>query len=326
MGKTIGWLASRARLRFWGRAFIAGSGWALRGIDLAARWNAAVVILLALVGIAAVAVPVLLPHHSFWLVSVAIAVLLLVILGEGAFRIWRKDRTEADERVEAADERVKAADARGQEAQERLRELEGEPVSDGHRDDLQAVARVVLSYVRALQEIRSYLATSGLSPNIAYGFREHFPDLAKDLDDWTEEAKKLNERRESFAKAVERKVEALGNELDLPISPSAARDIARIAEGDAHGLPFTEAPVGPDECYLMLGGSAVVSAPIASFDRVNVERRLRSILTEAASDVHREIVVATRRILEDDQEELESELTLIADKDSIQRGEGCRLC
>jgi hypothetical protein len=189
---------------------------------------------------------------------------------------------------------------------------------------LQEVARVVIGYVRALQEIR-YVKHGGLSPNVAYGFREHFPDLAEDLDDWTEEAKKLNERRESFAKAVEPKVEALGNELALPISPSAARYVAQVAESDEHNLAFTQADNGPDR-YLMLGGWAVVSAPIASFDRVNVERRLRAILAEAASDPHREIVVMTRRILEDDQGELESELTLIADKDTIRRGEGCRLC
>ncbi len=254
------------------------------------------------------------------------AALGLVVVGLLGFFVGRTPAVLARKEREATDKKVRAAEDAASMARGRVSELEAKSVSIAHQHDLQEVARVVIGYVRALQEIR-YVEQGGLSPNVAYGFREHFPDLAEDLDEWTEQAKKLIERRDSFAKAVEPKLEALGRELDLPISPGPARYIAQVAESDEHSLVFTEAAdVGRDDRYLMLGGSAVASVPIASFDRLDVERRLRAILAEAASDPHRGIVVATRRILEDDQGELESDLTLIADKDAIRRGEGCRLC
>jgi hypothetical protein len=64
----------------------------MRGLYAFAGVVGTVIFYAALIGVAIV-LPVLVPHHSLWFLSVAIVV---VLLGEGAFRVWRKDRVVAD--------------------------------------------------------------------------------------------------------------------------------------------------------------------------------------------------------------------------------------
>jgi hypothetical protein len=157
------------------------------------------------------------------------------------------------------------------------------------------------------------------STNLAYGFREHFPDEAADIDGWNLSVQELDAKRATLRKWVEPKLDELRTRLNLPLGGSVGGGIAAIAEQDEQHLVLA-AVAG----HLQMGDHPVVTA--AGTDRVNVERSLRGLLSEATVSNECTLVVNARRDLEALRGPLVERLSIISERDKISKGGGCRLC
>ena len=217
-----------------------------------------------------------------------------------------------------ADTRLRAANEQLEAANDRLAAAEAEPVSPDHQRELQEIAETLLSGIRVLQ-LAFFVSSSVPSTNLAYGFREHFPDEAADVDGWNLSVRELDAKRAALRTWVEAKVAELRTRLDLPLGGSVAAGIADIAERDEQHLVLA-AVAG----HLQMGDHPVVTAD--GTDRVNVERSLRGLLSEATVSNECTLVVNARHDLEAVRGPLVERLSIISERDKISKGNGCRLC
>jgi hypothetical protein len=200
------------------------------------------------------------------------------------------------------------------------------PVSREHRDELRLVAITILEAIHYRGPLR-YLPPDEPRPNLARSFREHFADLARQLDLWAE----LIARRETDRSDLHAWVSARVQELDYQAYPYSG-EIASLIANEAQ-QPEPQLTFGMVAGHLHSGGYHVYTptdvanlARPSIFDREGIERDLRQFLAEAVARPERARIMEGISELEQAQQTLSAELELIRDKHSIPTGHGCALC
>jgi hypothetical protein len=97
-------LPCMGRIKFWWQAIKAGT----KELDAVASWFGLVVLALGLV--AGIVVP-LVTHVSYWLTAVIVLVILLLVVLEGSYEVWRKTDKERKTPIGTTAEAVKQGPA-----------------------------------------------------------------------------------------------------------------------------------------------------------------------------------------------------------------------
>src|ERR1035438_8643678 len=328
---------SWTRRRFLGRTLLAGTQVAAMGWDTLARGVEAVILLLTLLGIAVV-LPVLLPGHSLWLVSVVIGAVVLAVLGEGSFRVWRQDGSAAGTSAELAEQKGNAgrdaakaiAATRLQElndqlqaATQRATDLEASPISADHQRDLQIVASMLAKGVGFFSRA-VYRESEKTSVHVAYAFAEHFTDLASEIDLWNRSIDDLAERRKRLDESVADRLRELGDRYHYGSPGGLERLVAASAESMALGEPLGDMALRHVAGYVQVGPH--VLGRVGSLYEGRIQEGITTIRNETAAGEPCGSVVECLGELEDMRPLLVQQLSLIAERDNIPRGKGCRLC
>lgn len=244
--------------------------------------------------IAAVALPSFLTARPTWESLLVAAVLLLAIFAEGSYRVWQ-----------AVSEQLVPPN-----------EIEepGEPVSDHHRKELQAIAEQLLEGVKHTQTAY-HLSHGAERVNIALAFNEHFPEIEQGVARWNLLVAALAETERALRDWVEGQLSAIG----ITGGPTA-NFIAREAQSANPHFEVdetaSEVRVGVTERFVLnLSGVQ---------ERAAKEAALREIFDRATKQPERARIDLTRAQMRTPQRELIEALELVRDKVVI-RGR-CQLC
>jgi len=283
------WAALRRRIAFWGEAISTGIRWAWGVLDGIARLVTVVVLL------AAVALPSFLTHRPAWESLGVAGMLLLAIFAEGSYRVWRT----ADEQLVGDED-----------------ESQGEPVSDEHRKDLQAIAEHLLEGVKPT-DIASFLADGDERVNLAIAFTEHFPKVSQRVIDWG----RLIEAREAGRQVLRDWVaEQLSEAGVTGVASGVPGYIAREAE-----FPEPRFSVDEQTSEVRIGGSVTLAFSLApASDRKEKVAALRELFHRVTAQPAHARISKARLEMKSIQIPLIEDLELVRDKTVI-RGR-CKLC
>lgn len=238
-------------------------------------------------------------HRPAWFLGVFGGVLLIVVLGEGAYRVWR----EAEGRVTDGEQHAEAKD-----------ESVSEPVSDAHRKELQAIAVHLLEGVKHTGPAY-YLPPGTEKVNLAWAFNEHFSEIEKEVIRWNALIETLAGAEGALRDWIENQL----SEAGIGGGPTA-HFIAREAQS---AEPHFEMDKAAGE--IRIGGAdKFVFSFVGSENREGKEAALQSIFDRARNQPERARIDLVRLEMRTAQRSLIEALELVRDK-AVIRGR-CQLC
>jgi hypothetical protein len=216
----------------------------------------------------------------------------------------------------AADEGLREANGQLAAANDRLAEIESEPVSEAHRTALQRVAGTMLAGVQRLAH--AYYLDMGEPDELASAFREHFGDVASEVDRWNTAIAQLESARDRLRIWLQDAVAVRG--FDGSPFQAVSMHVGREAESDEPEMQF-----GTVAGHLQARGQLIMDLTlVAEHERESKVQGLRDLLSDAVATDERTEVTAALQVAKLLQGPLEQALKGLRAK-AVIRGK-CALC